>query len=185
MSKDPKVAAPPPPRPSLGPLAYAAAVALFAVAIYALRSSSFSPFRSSEPGRPDTRAAWEAAGRPLKEFSVAELALYDGTDVSKPIYLAILGEVFDVTAGATYYAKPDGGYSFFSGVDASRSYATGCFQTHLTHDLRGLTEKQVKSIRDWADFYRKSSKYFKVGTVALPPIDPDSPIPPDCNAPKS
>jgi hypothetical protein len=125
--------------------------------------------------------------------------------MDKPIYLAILGDVFDVTAGASFYAKPDGGYSFFSGVDASRSYSTGCFETHLTHDIRGLSEKQVKvrsclfspskpidprlprnkqAIKDWRDFYLKSKKYFKVGTVLNPPIDPDSPIPPDCNEPK-
>lgn len=116
------------------------------------------------------------------ELTPAELAKYDGTDPSKPIYLAILGEVFDVTKGASFYAKPDGGYAFFSGVDASRAYATGCFQTHLTHDIRGLTEKQVKSIRDWADFYRNSNKYFKVGTVKNPEIDPDSPIPEDCKS---
>ena len=125
-----------------------------------------------------------------------------------------------MTAGANFYAseylqhaliepipntpalsEPDGGYAFFSGVDASRSYSTGCFETHLTHDIRGLSEKQVKvslcssqisistdngqqAIKDWRDFFLKSKKYFKVGTVLNPPIDPDSPIPVDCNDPK-
>jgi dihydrofolate reductase len=71
-----------------------------------------------------------------------ELALYDGSDPKKNIYLAIKGEVFDVTAGRPYYSK-GGGYGFFSGKDASRAYTTGCFQTHLTHDLRGLTAEQL------------------------------------------
>jgi hypothetical protein len=31
-----------------------------------------------------------------------------------------------------------------AGRDASRSFVTGCFQTHLTHDLRGLTDDQLK-----------------------------------------
>ena len=43
-----------------------------------------------------------------------ELAAYDGTDDSKGIYLAILGQVFDVSKGKDYYAK-GGGYGFFSG----------------------------------------------------------------------
>jgi len=31
-----------------------------------------------------------------------------------------------------------------AGRDASRSFVTGCFQTHLTHDLRGLTSDQMQ-----------------------------------------
>lgn len=30
-----------------------------------------------------------------------------------------------------------------AGKDAARAYATGCFQTHLTHDLRELTESEI------------------------------------------
>jgi len=71
-----------------------------------------------------------------------ELAQYDGSDPKKNIYLAIKGEIFDVTAGRPYYAK-GGGYGFFSGKDASRAYTTGCFETHLTHDLRGLSKQQL------------------------------------------
>ncbi|KAF9560387.1 hypothetical protein EC968_006230 [Mortierella alpina] len=111
-----------------------------------------------------------------------ELALYDGSDPTKNIYLAIKGEVFDVTAGRPYYGK-GGGYSFFSGKDASRAYTTGCFQTHLTHDLRGLTPHQIADVEGWAKFYRDHPKYFRVGTVILEPIDPNSPIPVDCNQP--
>ncbi|KAG0197806.1 hypothetical protein BGX28_008699 [Mortierella sp. GBA30] len=111
-----------------------------------------------------------------------ELAHYDGSDPAKNIYLAVKGEIFDVTAGRPYYGK-GGGYSFFSGRDASRAYTTGCFQTHLTHDLRGLTPQQIADVEGWAKFYRDHPKYFRVGTVILDPIDPNSPIPPDCNKP--
>ena len=31
-----------------------------------------------------------------------------------------------------------------AGRDASRSFITGCFETHLTHDLRGLSAEQLK-----------------------------------------
>ena len=31
-----------------------------------------------------------------------------------------------------------------AGVDAARSFATGCFATHRTHDLRGLTDKELQ-----------------------------------------
>ncbi|CAH1766279.1 10841_t:CDS:2 [Entrophospora sp. SA101] len=108
-----------------------------------------------------------------------ELAKYDGSDPNLPIYIAINGEVFDVTAGKMYYGK-DGGYKFFSGKDAARAYITGCFETHLTHDLRGLTSKQIKELDNWADFYRNHHTYYKVGRVIHPPIDPKTPIPEPC-----
>jgi len=47
-------------------------------------------------------------------FSRDELVMYDGADDSKPIYLALLGSVYDVSSGRKHYA-PDGGYGFFSG----------------------------------------------------------------------
>lgn len=30
------------------------------------------------------------------------------------------------------------------GVDAARSFGTGCFATHRTHDLRGLTDNELR-----------------------------------------
>jgi predicted heme/steroid binding protein len=108
-----------------------------------------------------------------------ELARHDGSDPNLPIYIAINGEVFDVTAGKMYYGK-DGGYKFFSGKDAARAYITGCFETHLTHDLRGLSSKQIKELDNWADFYRNHHTYYKVGRVIHPPIDPKIPIPEPC-----
>lgn len=31
-----------------------------------------------------------------------------------------------------------------AGKDAARAYGTGCFSTHLTHDVRGLSEQELK-----------------------------------------
>lgn len=53
------------------------------------------------------------------------------------------GDVFDVTKGKGWYT-PGGSYHFFAGRDAARAYATGCFKEHLTHDLRGLSDHQLK-----------------------------------------
>jgi hypothetical protein len=50
----------------------------------------------------------------------------------------------------------------------------------LTHDIRGLEATDVKGIEEWLDFYTKSDKYFHVGRVLNPPIDPNSPIPEPC-----
>ncbi|RKP06643.1 cytochrome b5-like heme/steroid binding domain-containing protein, partial [Thamnocephalis sphaerospora] len=113
-------------------------------------------------------------------FSEAELARYDGTDPSLPIYVAINGEVFDVTDGREFYG-PGGGYHFFAGRDAARAYVTGCFKTHLTHDLRGLTNPQLEQLKGWVSFYHDSPKYFYVGRVVHAPISANAPIPEDCN----
>ena len=64
----------------------------------------------------------------LKVFTVEELAQYDGSDPEKPIYLSLMGKVFDVSAGGKYYAK-GGSYGYFSGKDASRAYVTGSFNS--------------------------------------------------------
>jgi predicted heme/steroid binding protein len=68
-----------------------------------------------------------------------ELAAFDGTDPEKPIYLAINGTIYDVTAGARMYG-PGGGYHGFAGRDASRSFVTGCFSEDRTPDMRGVEE---------------------------------------------
>lgn len=68
-----------------------------------------------------------------------ELRLYDGSDPTKPIYLALNGTIYDVSAGKNYYG-PGGMYGFFSGRDASRAFITGCFDSDLVPDMRGVEE---------------------------------------------
>lgn len=70
------------------------------------------------------------------------------SDTSSNVAVALDGEVFDVSAGtgASTYG-PGGSYSIFAGKDAARAFVTGCFKTHLTYDLRGLTEKEL-GVRD-------------------------------------
>ena len=113
-------------------------------------------------------------------YSESQLAKFDGTDPMKPVYLAIDGDVYDVSEGRRIYG-PGGSYSSFAGKDAARAYTTGCFQTHLTHDIRGLNEKELKSLAHWKNFFAKHEKYRHVGWVQHPPIDPESPLPVHCN----
>lgn len=66
-----------------------------------------------------------------------ELKAYDGTDPTKPIYLAINGTIYDVSNGRNFYG-PGGSYHFFAGADASRAFVTSCFDSDITPDLRGV-----------------------------------------------
>ncbi|KAI9491221.1 cytochrome b5-like heme/steroid binding domain-containing protein [Zychaea mexicana] len=118
---------------------------------------------------------------PRKElvFSEEQLARYDGSNPNLPIYLAVDGDVFDVSAGLGWYGY-GGSYNHFAGRDAARAYVTGCFKEHLTHDLRGFSEAQLKGVQGWKSFYENHHTYYKVGRVLHAPIDPDTPIPPPC-----
>lgn len=119
----------------------------------------------------------------MRVFTPDELLKYNGDSGEGPVYLAIKGDVFDVTPGRCNYGS-GGPYHFFAGRDASRAYVTGCFDTHLTHDLRGLTPAEQSMLDGWYSFYAQHPQYFKVGTVQLPYIDPATPIPPSCNQPR-
>jgi len=113
-------------------------------------------------------------------FSETGLKVYNGDGY--PTYLAIDGDVYDVSKGKAY--QPGGSYHFMAGVDAARAFGTGCFQTHKTHDLRGLSEQEYAGVQHWKQFFANHKDYVKVGRVSHPPIDPASPIPEHCDPKK-
>ncbi|KAL4915497.1 cytochrome b5-like heme/steroid binding domain-containing protein [Aspergillus aurantiobrunneus] len=71
-----------------------------------------------------------------------QLSVYDGTDPTLPIYVAVNGTIFDVSANPGMYG-PGGGYHFFAGRDATRAFVTGCFAEDLTDDITGVEEMFV------------------------------------------
>lgn len=86
-----------------------------------------------------------------------ELQQYDGSDESKPVYLAILGKVFDVSRGKRHYGK-GGGYSFFAGRDGTRAFVSGNFTDGgLIEDVTGVED--LLGIEEWLSFYRKDYTY--------------------------
>lgn len=76
-----------------------------------------------------------------------ELKAYDGTDPSKPIYLALNGTIYDVSISPATYG-PGGSYHFFAGRDAARAFLTGCFDTDSVPDLRGV-EQMYMPLEPW------------------------------------
>jgi len=88
-----------------------------------------------------------------------ELKKYDGSEGSPGIYLAILGQVFDVSKAPQFYG-PSGGYGFFAGKDASRAYVSGEFDDDgLIDDVSGLSNSDYNSLDEWIGFYHKDYKY--------------------------
>ncbi|KAH8599518.1 hypothetical protein B0O99DRAFT_649297 [Bisporella sp. PMI_857] len=129
--------------------------------------------------RPDVIKTWIAGPKQLTD---ADLAAYDGSDLTKPIYLAINGTIYDVSAGARHYG-PGGSYHFFAGCDASRGFVTSCFDEDRNPDLRGVELMYIPkddpevdrageaegegavhaALKHWVDFFANSGKYAKVG----------------------
>ncbi|KAF9008831.1 cytochrome b5-like heme/steroid binding domain-containing protein [Cyathus striatus] len=116
-------------------------------------------------------------------FSERLLAEYDGSVEGRPIYLAIDGDVYDVSKGRSY--QPGGSYHILAGVDAARAFGTGCFKEHRTHDTRGMSDDELRGLQHWKNFYAEHKDYIKVGRVVHTPIDPNSPILEHCDPKKA
>ncbi|WAR19125.1 NENF-like protein [Mya arenaria] len=88
-------------------------------------------------------------------FTADELAKYDASDPELPIYLALKGVVFDVTSGKRFYGK-ESDYNILVGKDASKAHALWSLEEKdLTHDLTGLTDKQLEGLDE---VYEKTYK---------------------------
>lgn len=97
-------------------------------------------------------------------FTLAQLKQYDGSDSSKPIYVAVKGRVFDVTAGKSFYG-PGGSYCMFAGKDASRALAKmSKNEEDVIGSLDGVSEKEMQTLNDWEKKFE--AKYPVVGSLA-------------------
>ncbi|CAK7353982.1 unnamed protein product [Dovyalis caffra] len=95
------------------------------------------------------------------DFTADQLLQYNGTDPSKPIYVAVKGRVFDVTTGKSFYG-PGGSYAMFAGKDSSRALAKMSKNDEdISSSLHGLTEKEIGVLDDWEKKFE--AKYPVVG----------------------
>lgn len=98
------------------------------------------------------------------EFTPQQLSQYNGSDPTKPIYVAVKGRVFDVTTGKSFYG-PGGPYAMFAGKDASRALAKMSKNDEdVLPSLDGLSEKEIGVLNDWEKKFE--AKYPVVGRVA-------------------
>lgn len=169
LRKRPQGATPPPP-----PLAYPSKSApsspaplspklliLIVGTVLALLQTAFLLSRSQSSRAPvERQKSYSASAGVLSGASVAS----HGPE-AETLWLAVLGHVFDVSAGRANYG-PDGGYSGFVGRDGSRAFATGQFDdAGLVPGLDGLSEQQVVDVWGWKEFYEGEAKYPFVGRV--------------------
>ncbi|KAJ3026192.1 UNVERIFIED_CONTAM: hypothetical protein HDU68_006066 [Siphonaria sp. JEL0065] len=86
---------------------------------------------------------------PPRSMSLHELSQYNGTDPSKPIYLALRGAIYDVSSKPQLYG-PGGECHMFAGKDVSKAYAmsgrgskSGLKAADFNADYSNLTEEEV------------------------------------------
>ena len=123
-------------------------------------------WRRTAPTAPAVLPARFAADGTTRVYTPEELKRYVGTKAGGDarIFLAILGEVFDVSAGSGYYAAGEG-YAGFAGRDASAAFLSGDFTPAGLHDdLAGLTPVQLVEMFNWRDS-TYITKYIPMGVV--------------------
>ncbi|KAJ3695427.1 hypothetical protein LUZ60_000804 [Juncus effusus] len=97
------------------------------------------------------------------ELTAAQLKAYDGSDASKPIYLAVRGKIYDVSSGKNFYG-PGGAYAVFAGKECARALGKmSKEESDCSADLSGFTEKEMTTLTDWEKKFQ--AKYPIVGSL--------------------
>ncbi|XP_055550022.1 membrane-associated progesterone receptor component 1-like [Wyeomyia smithii] len=107
-----------------------------------------------------------------KDFTVAELRQFDGTQPDGRVLVAVNGSVYDVTKGKRFYG-PGGPYAAFGGRDASRGLATFSVTSNEKEeydDLSDLSAMEMESVREWEMQFKE--KYILVGRLLKPGEQP-------------
>lgn len=60
-----------------------------------------------------------AVSSELPSMTIGELAAYDGSDLTKPVYLAMEGYIYDISSGRESFYNVGMPYHFLAGVDAT------------------------------------------------------------------
>lgn len=108
----------------------------------------------------------------LRDFTANQLREYDGESDSRPPYIALCGDVYDVSEAADFYGK-GGPYHCFSGRDASRAMAKFSLDEAdlASTDVSDLGPFERSQLQDWVVKFKHYKCYPIVGklTSALQP----------------
>lgn len=110
------------------------------------------------------RKEWERKYTlPERDYTMGEIAQYDGSDTDKPIVIVVRGKVFNVSAGAQFYGR-DGPYNIFAGRDATWLLAKNELELGTEEAMaQPLTEAEEGEVDHW--FQHFSWKYELIGSV--------------------
>ncbi len=96
-----------------------------------------------------------------------ELGSKNGEDDSE-IWLSVLGEVFDVTEGRSFYGKGMS-YSGLAGTDCTICYVSGIFTAEeAAKHTDELTDAMIPGVVEWLGFYGSHTSYKFIGYLVDP-----------------
>lgn len=81
------------------------------------------------------------------------------------LLLVVVGQVYDVSEGSSFYGPGSSYEGFANGTDASRAFLTSDFENNATDDLDGLLPGECLGIEHWSNFYRDHAKYKFLGVL--------------------
>jgi len=153
----------PPPAAQVATIATPINLLLFSLSLFLI----YMRLRPSKPAAATLPPAPPATV--FKVFTPPQLLPFNGQN-NMPVYLAVRGNVFDVTPGRNFYG-PGGPYQNFAGRDASRGLACGSFDEEmLTENLHGPLDKledlggeELEALRGREQ--RFNEKYLVVGKL--------------------
>ena len=91
-------------------------------------------------------------------------AVWERREADPLLLLVVVGKVYDVSSGRTFYGSEGAGYEgFASGSDNSRAFLTADFEHNATDDLDNLTHAEHLGVAHWAQFYEDHAKYTYAG----------------------
>lgn len=105
---------------------------------------------------------------PPRDFTIDQLRDFNG-ESDKPIYIALCGDVYDVTVARDMYGN-GASYHCFAGRDASRAMAKLSFEEEdlSNNNIDDLSPFEKDILRDWVDKYKYYKSYPIVGKVSTP-----------------
>lgn len=88
-----------------------------------------------------------------RDFTTTELVQFDGSDPKKPLYMSILGRVYDVTSGKESFG-PSGPYAAFAGHDATYNLAVMTLKKQSVDKFDYVLEQDDKEcLADWIAYF--------------------------------
>eukprot|EP01038_Epipyxis_sp_PR26KG_P011249 gene11249-15093_t len=136
---------------------------------YLLMTSLFSSLFGSKKQNKDSINQEEVEPIVLRDFTIEQLRENDGSN-DKPIYIALRGEVYDVSAAKEFYGEGSG-YHCFAGRESSRAMAKLSFEEEdlASMDLSDLGVFERTNLEGWIQKFKHYKCYPIVGRVSIPP----------------
>jgi predicted heme/steroid binding protein len=101
-------------------------------------------------------------------YTLGELWEFGNGIDDNPILIAVLGRVYDVSAGERFYGET-GPYHVFAGRDVTYALGAGCFRdlscVDGTLDSNDLSDRERLESQRWLSFFHLHDKYPLVGKL--------------------